>query len=72
MEKSAPKKWKCLYLLSVLALLVALVMGGSWLTSEEGQQSTRIKQAFAVGFFALALVSFLAAKVGSWFFHDED
>lgn len=71
MDKTADKKWKCLFLLSAVALVIALVLGGSYLMSEPGQTAL-LKKALAIGFFALALVSFLAAKIGAWFFHGGD
>lgn len=71
MDKTADKKWKCLFLLSLVALVISLVLGGSYLMSEPGQTAL-FKKALAIGFFALALVSFLAAKIGAWFFHGGD
>ena len=68
MDKTSDKKWKCLFVLSLVALVIALVLGGSWLFSEESQ-ITKWKKALAVGFFALAVVGFLVSKIGSWFFH---
>lgn len=69
MDKTTAKKWKLLYVLSILALGVSILMGASWLTSE-ASTATEFKKALAVGFLALALVGGLVAKIGSWFFND--
>jgi hypothetical protein len=69
MDKKADKKWKCLYLLSVVAFVISLIFAGSWLMSEPGQV-TDVKKAMAVLFFVLSIVGTLVAKIGSWFFHD--
>ena len=70
MEKTAGKKWKCLYILSILAFLLALLFGGAWMTTEEVGQVTDVKKALAVGFLVISIVGALVAKVGSWFFND--
>lgn len=69
MDKTVDKKWKCLYVLSALAFVVSLLFGGSYLMSEAGQV-TAVKKALAVGSFVAAVVGFLVAKIGSWFFHE--
>jgi hypothetical protein len=68
MDKKTAKKWKLLYVLSFLGLILSVVFAGAWLTSEPSQM-TDVKKALAVGFFVLSVVGGLTAKVGSWFFH---
>ena len=70
-DKSTDKKWKCLYVLSIVAFVVSLIFAGSWLMSEEST-ATQFKKALAVGFFALSVIGFLVAKIGSWFFHNSE
>jgi steroid 5-alpha reductase family enzyme len=72
MDKTADKKWKCLFLVSIVAFVIAVVFAGSWAFSDQTGRIVEFKKALGVGFFALAVVCFVASKFGSWFFHDKD